>query len=76
MIYPKKEDGGLFDLELLKKIRSWRSKTYASEDLIKRNQKKVLSEGDILLQNIFDYKKMAIVSKKDLPAIASNNFFL
>ena len=51
-------------------------KTFASDELVKRNQKRVLNAGDIILQNVFDFSRMAIIEKKDLPAIASKNLFV
>jgi hypothetical protein len=51
-------------------------KTFASERLAKRNSKSVLVAGDIILQNIFNFRRMAMVKEKDLPAIASRNFFV
>lgn len=51
-------------------------KTFISETFARKNQKSILTEGDILLQNIFDFSRTAIVERKDLPAIASRNFFI
>ena len=50
--------------------------TFASEELVRRNPKRVLNGGDILLQNIFNFSRMAIITEKDLPAIASRNLFV
>jgi hypothetical protein len=51
-------------------------KTFASERLVKRSSKSVLVAGDIVLQNSFDFRRMAMVEEKDLPAIASKNLFI
>lgn len=60
----------------IKSNRIQEVETFASEGLIKRNPKSVLNGGDILLQNIFNFSRMAIVTEKDLPAIASRNLFV
>lgn len=60
----------------VKNNRILKARTFISESVVKRNPKAVLATGDILLQNIFDFDRMAIVTKKDLPAIASRNFFI
>lgn len=60
----------------VKNNRIFKVRTFASERVAKRNPRSVLVAGDILLQNIFDFSRMAIVKKKDLPAIASKNFFI
>lgn len=52
------------------------TKTFISEDFVKKKQKSSLKKGDILLQNIFNFNKMAIVREQDLPALASNNLFI
>jgi restriction endonuclease S subunit len=51
-------------------------KTYVTKDFINKNQNKILKDGDIILQNIFDFKKISLVTDDDLPAIASNNFYI
>ncbi len=50
--------------------------TFVSNDFAKKNKKSSLEKGDILLQNIFSFGKMAITKEKDLPAIASQNLFI
>lgn len=50
--------------------------TFASKELVQRNQKSVLAVGDIVLQNIFGFSKMAMITKKDVPAVASKNLFI
>jgi len=51
-------------------------KTFASDKLIEKNRKKTLKVGDIVLQNAFNFGKMAIIQEKDLPAMASTNLFV
>jgi superfamily II DNA or RNA helicase len=53
-----------------------KSDIYLSEKSVIKNLDKILVKGDILLQNIFNFKKMAIVQEDDLPAFASNNLFI
>lgn len=50
--------------------------TFVSEDFAKEQTRSAVRVGDILLQNIFDFGKMAMVKEKDLPAIASKNLFI
>lgn len=50
--------------------------TFASDRLIQRSRRNALKIGDIVLQNAFDFGKMGIIEKKDLPAIASKNLFV
>jgi len=50
--------------------------TFASERIVKRNPRSILAPGDIILQNIFAFNKMAIVKEKDVPSIASKNFLI
>jgi hypothetical protein len=50
--------------------------TFISKDAASRKAKSALKVGDILLQNIFGFEKIALVRKKDLPAIASQNLFI
>jgi hypothetical protein len=47
-----------------------------SEEFLESNSKYSLKEGDILLQNVFDFNKMTLVEKENLPALASNNLFV
>ena len=51
-------------------------RTFISESAAKQKAKCALRAGDILLQNIFSFEKLAIVEEKDLPAIASQNLFI
>jgi len=51
-------------------------RTFVSEEVPQRNQRAILRAGDILLQNIFDFSKVAIVRKVNLPAVASKNLFI
>jgi len=51
-------------------------KTFASDELVKRSRKSALKVGDIILQNVFDFSRMAIIEEKDLPAIVSRNLFV
>ena len=50
--------------------------TFVNDEFYLKNQRKALRKGDILLQNIFDYERMVIVTEFDLPSFASNNFFV
>ena len=50
--------------------------TFIRESVAKDKAKSALRIGDILLQNIFSFGKIAIVKEKDLPAIASQNLFI
>jgi len=49
---------------------------WVDQDYVAENRSKLLKEGDILIQNIFEYHKMALIGKNDLPAFASNNLFI
>jgi hypothetical protein len=51
-------------------------KVYVSEEFVKRNRKGILNVGDIVLQNVFDFSKIAIIREEDLPAMASRNLFV
>lgn len=51
-------------------------KTYTSDTFAKKNIRSSLIAGDILLQNVFDFSKIAVVEQKHLPALASRNFFI
>jgi len=50
--------------------------TYISTDAAKKKVNKALRIGDIVVQNIFSFGKMAIIRRKNLPAIASQNLFV
>lgn len=52
--------------------------SYVSKNVAERYPKSILAPGDILLQNviIFDFDETAVVTIGDLPAIASNDFFI
>lgn len=50
--------------------------TFLSEDVAQKKTRSALRVGDIVLQNIFDFGKMAMVRDEDLPAIASQNLFI
>lgn len=50
--------------------------TFISESVAKEKEKSALRVGDILLQNIFNFEKIAIVKEENLPAIASQNLFI
>lgn len=60
----------------IKDGRIQKAPVFVSRALAEKNPKSILAPGDILLQNIFDFEKMVAVKKEDVPAVASNNFFV
>lgn len=60
----------------VKNNRILKVKTFVSEKVVKKISRSILIAGDIIVQNTFSFSKMAIVKKKDLPAVASKNFFI
>jgi hypothetical protein len=50
--------------------------TYISDEAANQKKRYSLKLGDILLPNIFDFDRKSFITEKDLPAIASNNFFI
>lgn len=60
----------------IKKSGFLETTAFISNEVARKKIKSSLKVGDIVLQNIFSFGKMAIVREEDLPAIASQNLFI